>query len=325
MTTRSSRATDRRRPPDPASRPIAREPGADMAATPPGLEEFLGRDPAALRELTSPWSRATRTVLVSPVGGRSDSCLVVQWSADRAAICRRLRVGRHLEAAAPTVPVPPIVAADPGAPVPYLVTRFVAGTPGRDLLGDDASAARLGAAAGALARELRGVPTAGLRLPRRWADPGRLGSAAQAWLERAGDALDPAAARCLRTRVSRLGDEIGAWAPVFAHGDLAPVNLILREGRVEALLDLERARLAHQLYDAAWWTWIVRHHHPEREASANGAFLEAAGIGADRASSHSLALLGALACLEMLAGVRRRDTSARQEWARRVVGALERA
>jgi aminoglycoside phosphotransferase (APT) family kinase protein len=132
-------------------------------------------------------------------------------------------------------------------------------------------------------------------------------------------------ARRLGTAIAHLEDDVGTWVPVFAHGDLAPVNLVLRDGRVAAILDLERARLAHPLYDAAWWTWIVRHHHPERGASALGAFREAAGIGTDQATCRSLALLGALACLEVLAGLPRRDAGARREWARRVVGALERA
>jgi aminoglycoside phosphotransferase (APT) family kinase protein len=325
MTSHSPGAPDRRPPPDPVARPGVHAPAGDVAGIPPGIEAFLGRDPSALSELTSPWSRATRTVLVRSARGRLDADLVVQWSTDRAAIGRRLRVGRRLELAAPAVPVPPIVAADLRAPVPYLVTRFVAGTSGRDLLEDDGSAARLGAAAGALARDLRTVPTSGLRLPRRWADPDRLTTAARTWLQQAGDDLDDAAAPLLRARVERLEDELGTWAPVFAHGDLAPVNLVMREERVAAVLDLERARLAHPLYDAAWWSWIVHHHHPERAASATGAFLEAAGIGTDRATSRHLALLGALACLEVLAGLGRRDTAGRRAWARRVAGALERA
>ena len=65
--------------------------------------------------------------------------------------------------------------------------------------------------------------------------------------------------------------------PVFAHGDLAPVNVVMDGGAgpgvVVALLDLERARLAHPLFDAAWWSWVVRYHHPSRSPAAGHAFL----------------------------------------------------
>jgi aminoglycoside phosphotransferase (APT) family kinase protein len=305
---------------------------------PPAVVAALGGHVAVVGDLARPWAGATHTLLVEAdpthpgaIAPATDagvlgveSRLVVQWSADRAAIARRMRVGRWLAAAAPAIPIPSIVAGDALAPVPYLVTRHVPGLDGRELLRDDAGAAALGTAAGRLALELRAVPTAGLRLPRRWADADALGVAALRWLDRAVDVLEPGPAGRIRAFAGRLAEEIGTPAPVFAHGDLAPVNLLLDAGRVVGLLDLERARLAHPLYDAAWWTWIVGHHHPDRAATASASFLAAAGIDADRATDRILGIIGALACLEALAALPRRAVDQRLEWARRVAGCLDR-
>ncbi len=40
--------------------------------------------------------------------------------------------------------------------------------------------------------------------------------------------------------------------PVFAHGDLAPVNVLVDHGRVVAVVDFERARMAHPPFEATW-------------------------------------------------------------------------
>ena len=291
---------------------------------PPAVEAVLGGRADTVADLTPPWAVATRTLLVTPAGAGPDGRLVVQWSADRAAIARRLRVGRRLAVAAPDLPLAPIVAGDAAGPVPYLVTRFVAGTPGRELLDDDAGARGLGAAVGALARGLRTVPTTRLRLSHRWGDPRLLRAAARRWIERARDDLGPDQSRRLAGLIEGLPAELGGEAPVFAHGDLAPVNVVVADGSVVGLLDLERVRLAHPLFDAAWWTWIIRRHHPERTASAGGAFLASAGIGDDPGTLRQLAILGALQCLEVLAGLPARASGPRTEWAGRVRAALGR-
>ncbi len=287
---------------------------------PPGAARFVGSGAARIDDLTLPWSDATRTVLVTPSGGGDP--LVVQWGGDGAGIARRIRLARDLARLAPALPVPPVLGGDPRAGIPWLVTQYVPGTPGRALLGTDAEAERLGTAVGNLARALHTVPPAGLRLPRRWADPDRLQAAARGWLARGRDILGADLAGRLGRRIGAIPGALGA-APVFVHGDLAPVNVLLRDGTVVALLDLERARLAHPLYDAAWWTWVIRVHHPERAGSAGDRFLEAAGVGRDRETLERLALLAALQCLEMMAARPRGADPARREWARRVAVAVE--
>ncbi len=291
---------------------------------PPGVERVLGGHGDVVEDLTLPWSTRTRTVLVAPrAGGASAQPVVVQWSADAAAIARRLRLGRRLPGIAPRIPLAAVIGGDPGARAPFLVSRFVPGTSGRELLGDDVAAGRLGSAVGAVASELRAVPTAGLRLSTRWAVPTRLQAAARRWLDDARRSLGSDTSRRLARALERIPGELGDSAPVFAHGDLAPVNVVVRDGAVVALLDLERARLAHRLYDAAWWTWIIRRHHPMRTRSAGDAFLVAAGIERDRPTLGRLDLLAALQCLEVLAGLPVRATAPRSEWAARVAFALQ--
>src|SRR3954447_1596121 len=71
-----------------------------------------------------------------------------------------------------------------------------------------------------------------------------------------------------------------ALAPLaFVHGDLAPINVVLRADRtVAALLDFEHARVSDPLTDVAWWGWVVRHHHPDAWVAAWPTFCAAAGV-----------------------------------------------
>jgi aminoglycoside phosphotransferase (APT) family kinase protein len=67
----------------------------------------------------------------------------------------------------------------------------------------------------------------------------------------------------------------------FVHGDLLPVNVIVRGGELAALLDFEFARLADPLLDAGWFHSIVAFHHPLEHRGAWDAFLAASRIDAD--------------------------------------------
>jgi aminoglycoside phosphotransferase (APT) family kinase protein len=117
--------------------------------------------------------------------------------------------------------------------------------------------------------------------------------------------------------------DLAGEAPVFAHGDFAPVNVVLRDGKVVALLDFERARIAHPLFDAAGWRWIRRHHHPERWAAAGTAFRATAGLDDSPETTARLDLLAALQCLEMLHRSRARPAATRREWVARLLRVLD--
>jgi aminoglycoside phosphotransferase (APT) family kinase protein len=275
----------------------------------------------ATTDATPPWDTRTRTWVATLAGGQR---VVAQWSRKRRGLERRHRVGRMLPRVAPWIPVPEVVAHEVRGPVGILVTRAVEGLSGRAQLDDDRSAALLGARMGELARGLRRVPARGMRLSTLWGDPARLAVAAAGWLEDARPALGTSAAAAVARLIDRVPRELGGSQPVFTHGDLAPVNVLLRDGVVVALLDFERARLAHPLFDAAWWRWIVRHHHPERWEAAGPAFFSAAELTLDRVTLERLDLLAVLQCLEMLHEAPRRARAARSEWADRVAEALER-
>jgi aminoglycoside phosphotransferase (APT) family kinase protein len=303
---------------------------AEVAA---GAAAILGEGAIAVEDLTSPWAATTRSVLVATEGSEGGaeggaSRFVVQWSimaraSDRRAIGRRMRIGRDVARLAPRLPVPEILGGDIHGPMPFVLSRFVPGISARELLSDEAGAALVGTAIGRVQREIVTVPTAGLRLPRTWADPDRLGAAARRWLAEAGSSISPASAQGVRDAIDRLPDAFAGVRPVFAHGDVAPVNVRMRGGTVVALLDFERARLAHPLFDAAWWSWIVRYHHAILWRAAGGAYLSAAGIDQNPRTLAQLQTLAVLQCLEMAANTPRRAPDTRREWASRVAQILE--
>ena len=292
--------------------------------TAPSLEALLGEPAETIVDLGSPWATSTRTELVTLTDGRQ---VVVQrqfgGAAARASIGRRERLGRLLPSVAPWLPVPDVLAGVAEGPQPFLVTRFIPGVSGRELLADDPGAALLGRRMGELATGLARVPTRDMRLWGTWGDPERLSAAARRWLDASAPDLGAGGTRALERLLRRVPRDLAGEAPIFAHGDLAPVNVILRDGEVVALLDFERARLAHPLFDAAWWRWILRHHHPERWAVAGPAFLAAAGLDDSPGAAARMDLLAALQCLEMLHGSRARPAATRRAWAARLLAVLD--
>ena len=191
-------------------------------------------------------------------------------------------------------------------------------------MNDDDGAVLLGRRMGELAAGLRRVPTRGLRLSTLWGDPERLAAAAHRWLADGRAALGAAGAAAMERLLDRVPAELGDAPPVFAHGDFAPVNVLVRDGAVVALLDFERARTAHPLFDAAWWRWIVRHHHPERWEAAGPAFFGAAGLDLDAGTVARLDLLAALQLMEQLHDTPRGQVATRAEWAARLAAELGR-
>lgn len=306
-----------------------RSPGVTVADTnpgsvgPAGLDALVG-SPVAVDDLTPPWSRTTTSELLTLANGER---MVVQRAqptvAGRATIGRRIRLGRTLRERAPMLGVPGVMGGDAHAEPPWVVTRYVEGRTGNLLLTSAREAAELGRLAGALAAEIAAVPPNGLRLSRRWADPDTLARSASRWLAEARPVLDDDVARDAGRVVGRIPALVAQGPPVLAHGDLAPVNLIVSGGRIAGLLDLERVRVAPPLFDAAWFRLMIRHHHPEHWPDAGPAFLDARGVADDAATSTILDDLAVLACLEQLASLPRRSP-ARRAWAGRVAQILAR-
>ncbi len=172
---------------------------------------------------------------------------------------------------------------------------------------------------GELLPRLAAVPTGGAGLSDAWAAPERLARQARLQLARRGALLGPAAP-ALAATIERLPARFADRPACFAHGDFCPVNVLLgaadlglgASGESEAsgpnpqtpgvvgLLDLEFARMADPLFDAAWWGWVVRYHHPERWAAAYPQLLAAASISSDEPTLARIHDLQLLRCLEMV-------------------------
>jgi len=178
---------------------------------------------------------------------------------------------------------------------------------------------------GLLARDISRVPISGLRLSTMWSDASRLEVAARRWLDRATDALKPNLISRVNGILERLPGLFAGVEPRFVHGDFAPVNVIVRDGDVVALLDLERARIAHQLFDAAWFRCTVRHHHPEQWDVVGPAFMSAAGVPEAPALATILDALAALQCLEMVDRSPVSRGGVRSDWAARLAGIVSAA
>ena len=87
----------------------------------------------------------------------------------------------------------------------------------------------------------------------------------------------------------------------LVHGDLVPVNILVRDGKLAAVLDTEWARIGDPLIDVAWFGHIVRYHHPSDYPAAWAGFVETAGIDPDQARTRALEVLPIILILERMA------------------------
>ncbi|WP_207210562.1 aminoglycoside phosphotransferase family protein [Nocardioides zhouii] len=144
-------------------------------------------------------------------------------------------VAAHVTAEVPV----PIATSAPGAayPFPWSVRRWIAGTTAdRDPALDRVALAR---DLGQFLRELRSVPPgdgplAGAHSFHRGAHPSAYGDGVQEALTQLADRVDVAACWAIWDEAVRT-----AWtaAPVWFHGDVAPGNLLTRDGRLAAVID----------------------------------------------------------------------------------------
>lgn len=269
----------------------------DGSSPPDWLFEVLGADlsgPVRLR-----WG-FTNESWAATVGGRR---LVATRMADPESAGRILdsgtEVGRRLAAVGVATAMPIVAASDVRLGV--LVSDLIDGTPGIEVIGREGGARLLGRLAGRTWAQVRSANADGLGLDDLWSRPEDLIAAANRW-------LDAASSELARPAASILGDSLDRAAPVLVgrpaglvHGDFVPVNLLVREDRVVALLDLEAARIGEPLLDAAWFEWILRYHHPEIADDASAAFAEESGLDReDEATATLLAVLPAIRILEIL-------------------------
>ncbi|HEU5089056.1 MAG TPA: phosphotransferase, partial [Roseiflexaceae bacterium] len=135
---------------------------------------------------------------------------------------------------------------------PFLLREYIAGQPGVQWLGDPADARRLAQAMGRVLRRLASLPAAEAALPRVWAAPQTLAEQARRWLRECAPFLNSQVVGSLQLAIELLAGQ-EETAAVVAHGDFCPVNVIVNGDDVAGLIDIEAARLAGPLFDAAWW------------------------------------------------------------------------
>lgn len=198
------------------------------------------------------------------------------------------------------VPSPTVIDAVP-ASADLLVTEFVDGTVGAALLGEPDGPALVGSILGATWRRLAQVDPHGLGLDVTWLRPEELAESSRARLSRVGRLIGGTASRRLAEAVAFSADLLAGRRATVVHGDLVPVNVIVREGGLAALVDFEFARVAEPLLDAGWFDSVVAFHHPAQRGAAWQAFLAASGIDVDDPVTRDLLrILPMLRYLEIL-------------------------
>jgi aminoglycoside phosphotransferase (APT) family kinase protein len=257
--------------------------------------------------------------------------LVVQRINSRAAAGHKLHLARVLpdRLAAVGVRAPRLLSADAAAEPPYAVREYLPGESAASLMGTVAGAIQVARAMGALLPQLALVEIAGAGLSHTWASPASLTRVAQQQLDRCRPLLDSPTSAALEATIAEVLSHFADRPAAFAHGDFCPVNALMADDRrptnddsstiddrlsvrdssspvvggqrsVVGLLDLEFARIADPLFDAAWWGWVVRYHHPERWLHAWPQLLAAAGIADNAETAVRIRVIQLLRCLEMI-------------------------
>jgi aminoglycoside phosphotransferase (APT) family kinase protein len=271
------------------------------------------------------WGFANRTTIVTLLDGRR---WVVQELQDpvagRAVAARASLLADRLTVGG--VPVPAVVIAEASGPRPLLVTAFVGGQLGPTLLGTDREAAALGSLMGAAQRRLVAIDVTGLRLPTTWSRPDRLAAVSRRRLARVAGRLHHATSGAVERAIEDHAGRPLSGPPGFAHGDFAPANVIVSQGRLAGLIDFEYARLADPLFDAATFHWLTFHFHPARAEAAWAAFAEAAGLPSTvqgQPLGAALKRLRLLRILELVEVAGRRGPAMRDRWLSLLAAAAE--
>lgn len=181
---------------------------------------------------------------------------VWQQYADRAGAEARCHAMRQLVGPSVRlgVAVPTLMAADLEAPEPWAVFEELPGEVGYVAAGDDLSGSvfpQVAVDMGRVLRALQHLDPGAFALPRLWATPSELSSAAEAWLEPLAPHLGQRSWGQLRELIAAIPALFTGRPVVVAHGDYGPQNVLITEGRVTGLLDFEDVRLADPLLDVA--------------------------------------------------------------------------
>lgn len=285
---------------------------ADLAALAQVLGSVVvGADPV-------PWGDAGATVRLTLGDGRVVAArrLTGADARERAAVV----AARADRFAAAGIDVPhPVAVHTLTDGTTWLVEPWRSGTVGAASLVGGRETHRLAAAMGSLARRIAATDATGLVPDRAWADRDRLAVAAKGWL--AGLALNDADA--LRTSIGLTIEELRAswtddppWDLVVAHGDFAPINVLVGPDHALTVLDLHDVAIAPRLFDVAWWGWVVRYHHPEAWEVGWRDLVVAAGLERTGPLDAACVRVGLIRCLERAA--RAEDALTQARWVDRL-------
>jgi aminoglycoside phosphotransferase (APT) family kinase protein len=158
------------------------------------------------------------------------------------------RLAPHLPVAVPV----PIVRGVPGAgyPYPWSVCRWLPGT--NPVVGALADPGRLAADLAAFVTALRGVAPAGAPAAGRGVPLATRDDATRAAIAASEGLVDTAAVTAVWEDALRVPERQGP--PTWLHGDLSPGNVLVRDGRLGAVIDWSGAGLGDPTVDlvVAW-------------------------------------------------------------------------
>ncbi|MBF6330918.1 phosphotransferase family protein [Nocardia transvalensis] len=266
------------------------------------LEETLGQPVSGVAP--AEWGSQNRTDTVTL---RDRTRVVVQRFRRRADAERGVRVLQALRepAAHKRIPIPQIRRFDLDADPPWIVFEALPGVPVPASTEVGPTTSRfpaLARAAGRLLASFSELHCPDLELDDVWARPRYLAARADAWAECLAPGLTAAQSAALEAVLDDLPDLFEGRPVVLAHGDFAPVNLLVDGGIITGLVDVESVRLADPLFDAAWWEWSVSFAGPEVPPAAWPQFLTGAGMDpSDPVLIRRIRYLQVVRMLEMLA------------------------
>jgi len=265
------------------------------------LEQIVGGQIMAI--VPGRWGFTNRTDIVTLADGER---VVVQRYRRRDKAEYRLRVMQALQTplAQLGVTIPVVRRFELDDDPPWATFEPLPGLPVPEALEDSLASPRFPFFArrmGELLVGLRRLPTTGLPLNDEWANPERLTARAAGWVKDV-----PELSNGQRAALAVVIDE---WPPLFshrqavlAHGDFAPVNVLIDGDSITGLVDFESVRLADPLLDAAWWAWSVGFHGPTVLQRAWPLFLQGAEIDPDKPQLlDRISALQTLRLLELIA------------------------
>ncbi len=265
------------------------------------LEQTVGQEVSA--SIPAEWGTQNSTDMVTLA---DDTRVVLQRYRHRADGERRVRIMDALRkpAADKGITIPGVRKSDLDADPPWIVFEALPGVPVPDSPETGLRGPRFPLVAwsmGAMLADFSELSCDDLDLDDAWARPRYLAARADAWAECLAPALSAEQGDALESVLIDLPDLFEGRPAVLAHGDFAPVNVLVEGTSITGLLDFESVRLADPLFDVAWWAWSVSFAGPEVFTSAFPAFLDGAGIDpSDPALVQRVRALQVVRMLELL-------------------------